>query len=303
MALKICDYMINYMDLGGDMKTGKGLIGVMGIWLTAGLMLPMVNVLSNFSSEQLLLVCGGVTALLMAVWLKGRVLPVDKSTALAGISFSLAALGLFNGVRQWGANPMAVLTTAAPIINFCIAIFLGGGRKHRKMAAGSLILIVGGVTLSLWPQRSFHFSLSGLLWGLLATAMSAMFYEAVSRARTDYAVRSFWQALPMLMLGFLIGPVQRLTALAISWHETCWLLAFALIGGVLNFLSEYWTFDNLPTELASILVQGYTPMVIVFSGLLLGEHFSMIQWVGVAVSLIGATYLSLWLAKHKPAKI
>ena len=58
-------------------KTLLGLFGVLGIWLTAGVALPLVNVLSVFPPSQLMVFRGFLTAAMALIGLRGVVGRVD----------------------------------------------------------------------------------------------------------------------------------------------------------------------------------------------------------------------------------
>jgi len=77
-------------------------------------------------------------------------------------------------------------------------------------------------------------------------------------------------------------------------------VGFAFVGGFLYWIANLMAFENLPTTEASVLAQGETPAVILGANFMLGEHLTMLQWVGVAIALYGGWYLSRWLSKQKP---
>jgi len=81
-------------------KTLLGLFGVLGIWLTAGLALPFVNVLDMFTPEQLMVFRGFLTALMAFIGLRGAIGRVDRYTYLIALTLPFATLGLFKGIRH-----------------------------------------------------------------------------------------------------------------------------------------------------------------------------------------------------------
>ena len=81
----------------------SGLVGIFGVWLTAGLALPMVNVLKAFKPFQLMLVRGLVTAVVAALLLEGRVKFSNSVTIYGALCFAFACLGLFKSIRLLGA--------------------------------------------------------------------------------------------------------------------------------------------------------------------------------------------------------
>lgn len=97
----------------------------------------------------------------------------------------------------------------------------------------------------------------------------------------------------------MIGTLFSKTPLIIPDGKTAGLLiGFALVGGFLYFLSYIEAFAHLPIDAASVLAQGETPAVILMSGVIVGDKLNLLQWLGVAIALYGAWYLSRWLSKQ-----
>jgi drug/metabolite transporter (DMT)-like permease len=280
----------------------RGLVGVVGIWITAGLALPLVNVLKAFSPEQLMCVRGLMTAVCAFCILRGRVFPVNSYTILSGLGFAGGCLGLYHGIRELGPSLTIIFFTTAPIVNFGIAWYKG---KHVSFAAiGSLVVMLGGVVSALQPWSSGNtITKPGVFWCTFGTVSGALFYEALAKAKGSKLVRCFWQAGVVAIVGFFGSLVLAPQILIPDFATTLIVIEFALMGGFLYFLSNIEAFDNLPVEIASVLAQGETPAVILVSGLLLGERLTLYQWLGVIVALCGAVYLSHWISNQKQVKL
>lgn len=282
-----------------ERKPAVGLLGIVGIWITAGLALPFVNVLRELSAPQLMAARGLVTAALAYALLRGVVWEPDRATLGMAASFALACLGLYMGIRAWGASPTIVIVTATPLVNFAVATWRG--RTVSGAAIASLLLTLAGVLIALRPWdaqllRSGEHLRAGLAWSVFGALLNGAFYEFLARARsTPRLERCFWQAVAVLVVG-VVGSASA------SWQPAlqdgrllAWLVGFAFVGGFLYFLANIEAFDHLPTDVASVLAQGETPAVILMASLLLGERLSASQWVGVLLALSGAWYLSHWL--------
>lgn len=273
-------------------KTTIGLLGVLGIWLTAGLALPFVNVLKMFTPQQLMVFRGFLTASMAFIGLKGIIGRVDKYTYFIALTLPLATLGLFQGIRHWGAGPTIIIITATPLVNLVIAIFLG--RRISSAAVTGFVLVLGGVIVARWGG---HFQWAGFLWTVFGTIMNGILYEWFARAKASSLQKCFWACTSMGTLGFLLSFNQ-------SWSRVAepklilMLVGFAFVGGFLYWLSNLAAFENLPTLEASILAQGETPAVIIGANFLLKEHLAVTQWAGVMIALFGAWYLSRWLTKR-----
>ncbi len=279
-----------------NQNTALGLIGVIGVWLTAGLALPLVNRLTALSAEQLILSRGAITALLAMVLLRGNVLTgVDRWSLLLGVCFSLASLGLYRGIRTWGVSRTITVVTLTPIINFLFA--QGRGKPVPLAALLSLMLILLGVTLALRSKDKSSASAAGLAWSLFGVLMNGLFYEFAGTTVTPPLQACFWQAICLAV----VGGLGSLRASWAWWRGNFQLkmvvVSFALIGGFLYFLANLIAFTNLSQVVAAVLVQGETPAVILMAKVLLGEQLSRTQWLGVAIALLGAGYLSYSLVQ------
>ncbi|MEK7584011.1 MAG: DMT family transporter [Patescibacteria group bacterium] len=273
-------------------KTLLGLFGVLGIWLTAGLALPLVNVLSIFTPPQLMVFRGFLTAAMALIGLRGVIGRVDKYTYLIALTLPFATLGLFEGIRHWGAGPTIIIITATPLVNLIIGAFLG--RRISSASIIGLVLVLSGVAMARWDGS---FQWAGFLWTLFGTIMNGILYEFFARAKATSLQKCFWACMGMGVLGLILST-------GVSWAPIAeprlalLIVGFAFVGGFLYWISNLLAFENLPTTEASVLAQGETPAVILGAGFLLGESITPAQWVGVAIALYGAWFLSRWLSKQ-----
>lgn len=276
----------------------RGLLGVVGIWITAGLALPFVNVLRSFTPEQLMFIRGLMTAMFAILIVKGRVFPTNRYTILSGLGFAFGCLGLYHGIRELGPSMAIIIITTAPVVNFLIAWIRG---RHVSLAAiASLTLMIGGVMFALHPWSSnTTLTVRGVAWSIFGTISGALYYEALSKAKGDRLVRCFWQATIVSLVALFGTLISKPEIIVPDFKTNLLLLAFALMGGFLYFLANIEAFDNLPTEIASVLAQGETPAVIIMAGVLIGEKLNLSQWLGVGVALFGAGYLSHWISKQQ----
>lgn len=274
-------------------KTLPGLLGALGIWVTAGVALPMVNVLDSLEPTQLMVVRGFATAAIALAIMRGALGKANVYTYLIGITLPFATLGLFEGVRGWGAGPTIVVITLAPMVNMLFALH-AGRRPSKALVVGFALLITGvSVTCKL---GAFHWV--GLSWSLLGAVMCGFAYECIVRSNGNALSKCFWGSVGMGLLGVALS-------LGHSWSplmepNTAILLAsFAFVGGFLYWVANLVAFANLPTTEASVLAQGETPAVIIGAYIITGERLTTGQWAGVAIALFGAGYLSYSMAKQK----
>lgn len=280
-------------------RTSLGLLGIAGIWLTAGTALPFVNVLTMFTPEQLMVFRGFLTAGMALIGLRGIVGRADIYTYLIALTLPLATLGLFEGIRHWGAGPTIIIITATPLVNFAISAFIG--RKIPRASITGLVLVLGGVVMARWGG---HFQWAGFLWTTFATVMNGVLYEFFSRAQKGTwklaLQKCFWGSIGMGTLGLVLSLVASVSWVSIAEPKfALMVVGFAFVGGFLYWIANLLAFENLPTNEASVLAQGETPAVILGAGAFLGESLSFVQWLGVAIALCGSWYLTRWLTKQK----
>ncbi|OIO49491.1 MAG: hypothetical protein AUJ34_01080 [Parcubacteria group bacterium CG1_02_41_12] len=272
-------------------KTLLGLIGILGIWITAGLALPFVNILTMFTSPQLMVFRGFMTVIMSFIILRGNIGRVDKYTYLIALTLPFVTLGLFQGIRHWGAGPTIIIVTATPLVNLIIGAFLG--RHVSSASIIGLVMVISGVIIARWGG---NFQWIGFMWSLFGTVMNGILYEFFARAKSTSMQKCFWAHIGMGTLGIILSS-------GVSWAPIAepkivlLILGFTFVGGLLYWIANLLAFENLPTTEASVLAQGETPAVILGSAILLNEHLTTIQWIGVLIALYGAWYLSRWLSK------
>lgn len=268
-----------------------GLLGIVGIWLSAGLALPFVNVLKVFTPEQLMVFRGVLTAVMAFIGLRGVLGRCDRYTYLIALTLPFATLGLFEGIRHWGAGPTIIIITATPLVNLVISFFLG--RRISSASVIGLVLVLGGVVMARWGG---YFQWAGFAWTAFGTIMNGVLYEFFARAKSSPLQKCFWACAGMAALGLVMSFGDSWTAVA-NPKLIVLLIGFAFVGGFVYWIANLVAFENLPTTEASVLAQGETPAVILGANFMLGEHLSAPQWIGVFIALFGAWYLTRWLTK------
>ncbi len=267
-----------------------GRLGMLGIWVTAGFAIPLVNHLREFSPEQLMMFRGLLTAFIAFVWLQGRVGYIDKFTWLSVLVLPLATFGLYQGIRSWGAGPTIVVITATPVVNIIIGVL--SGRKLEVATLVGLILLLGGVAIAL---RGGEFNWHGLLWSSFGAVMNGFLYELFARATSSPVQKCFYSCVGMGLLGLILSHSQAIPEVS----SNIWLALgfFAFVGGFLYWVANAVAFKYLPPNEASVLAQVEAPAVIIGAYFILGEELELMSWLGVGISLFGAGYLSYWLSR------
>ena len=232
-----------------------------------------------------MVVRGFVTAASALIGLRGKLGHVDKYTYLIALIGPFALLGLYEGIRHLGAGPAIIIVTATPLVNFAIGLF--SRRRLSTVTIIAFLLVLGGVVMARWGGK---FNWTGFLWVSLGTILNGVLYELFNRASARPLQKCFWASIGMGSLGLVLGANA-------SWPSVdatliTYLLGFAFVGGFLYWLANVIAFANLPVNEASVLAQGETLFVLVGAMVFLGEQLTLVQWIGVAIALVGTGYLS-----------
>lgn len=287
--------------LGGIVKlnaTLAGIIAALSISVTAAIALPLVNVFKTLTTGELMVVRGGVSAILIAAFFPRRITLATRNVFLFSFLFASANLCLYNGIRAWGANSTIVIITTTPIVNIIAKWWRGQVVDSR--VTGSLTVLLVGVLIALNPWET-PFDLHGALWSVAATLLIGIGFEILGASKKiDPYYKSFWIAMLMVMIGATATVMAgRIPFSAEAWdisHAVA-LVLYGCTGGFLYILANVIAFEKLKTEVASTLAMGETPAVIVGAWLTLGERMSLIQWVGVILALGATAALSAAEAK------
>lgn len=283
-------------------KTLFGLTGILGIWLSAGIAFPLVNVLKELSPEQLMVARGGITSAIAFALLRGKIDKIEKWTFHFCFFFAIACVGFYNSIRTLGASLTIIIVSATPLVNFSIAYLIGN--KVPKIAIVSLVIILTGITIALDPWTQ-SWNSKGLALAIFTTVTAGIGYEGLTRSQAPKLQQCFWLSTMMLVIG-IIGSLHTSWLPIVKNPKMLWLvLGFGCTGGFIYFMAHLQAFKYLPIEVATVLVQGEAPAVIFGSGILLGEKLALTQWLGVAIALYGTWLLGHWMSKvkvHQPSK-
>ncbi len=266
-----------------------GIIAAIGIWVTAAIAVPLVNVFDALTTGELMMVRGGVSVILITALFPRRISFPARNVFLFSLLFALANFCLYNGIRAWGANPTIVILTTTPVINILAKWWRGQAVDLR--VTGALTVLLVGVLIALNPWQT-SFDLHGFLWSILATLLVGVGFEILGASKNiDRYNKSFWMA----MLMMIVGVVTTILAGRPPFVEEAWdishivaLVFYGSTGGFLYIIANVIAFEKLKTEVASTLAMGETPAVIIGAWITLGERLSPIQWAGVILAL-GAT--------------
>ncbi len=272
-----------------------GIAATVAVWLTAAWSVPLVNEYRQFNPETLLIVRGVavMVAVLIFVFSGKGIWISDKSSVYAGICLAIASVTFFRGVNVWGANPTITVLTLTPVVNFVCTVVRE--KKFPWIAFASLVAVLGGVACALQPWKD-PLHPQGLEWALCATLTAGMGFEFWGKTRATLSAKFFWYSFFAIIFAYvtlkLIGGKFELLPPGMKVRTAVYVfVVIGGLGGITYIGASSVVLEKLPTVLASVLLQGETPAVIIGSAILVGIRPSGLQWFGIFCALVGIGYL------------
>jgi drug/metabolite transporter (DMT)-like permease len=247
-----------------------------------------------------------LAAVLLAAFaaLRGARLPRNagewKKVAVMGVLTVLLSNGINNWAIQWVPSNQSALLNATSA--FWIA-GLGtlGPRGHSLSTRSQVGLVIGflGAALILWPHGGLSFQALGpqlaIIVACLSWALGTLYYRSV-RVETDPLM---FTALQMLVGGLLMLATGAATLSLGTWEWT-WpgvgtLLYLTLFSSCLAYTAYAWLMVNTTPDRLATYSYVNPAVAAVLGWLVLGEHLSAVQIVGMVVILAGVILLTLGL--------
>ncbi len=234
-----------------------------------------------------------------AVWLlsKGVISLPNRSTAFLSLFFALATVGLFEGIKTWGANYTIIMLDMAVLVPLILKKFRGE-KIPRAILIAFFVAIFGGI-LSLRVWRIEDLVLSGFAWGMMALVFNGLYMEAGGKeqsTRQNIHTEVFWQSVGLSITGLLIGGG---IVTALTFGQAAILILISVAAGLINFYLFLTALKKLGNVLVGMLVLSITPLTIITSYVFLGKTMGLDQLVGVILSLTAVGYIALSGARKK----
>ncbi|MCX6715794.1 MAG: hypothetical protein NT077_02100 [Candidatus Taylorbacteria bacterium] len=288
-----------------------GLIAIFLVWVTTAVVNSLAKILNeNGISAEEILVFRSVLCILVALSIAGfGVLKVSFKVMLAGFVMALSGVAFYRAIEVWqSVNSVAVVVAFMPVVNIVIGLFEG------KRVSGTVIIsmtcLILGVVIALEPW-SQPISIPGLLWAISCVIISGIGFEMWGREPETVTIsqKCFWLSIWALGMSLAIIGFSDNETLCLAKYADMRLVkilvAFAIPVTIYLFLSivPFSRVGKMNVVTATILIQGCTPATLIGSYFLVGERLSLHQWSGVAVALIGASFLSVQTIKtSKPSE-
>ncbi|ANS75688.1 multidrug transporter [Paenibacillus yonginensis] len=215
----------------------------------------------------------------------------------AGTPTVITGLVYYHSLRYIPASLAILLLFQFTWISVLIQAVLKRQRPN-KVTLLTLLVLFGGTLLAagFLEQGLSEFNVWGIAFGLMSAVSYSLFVlfsgKAVPAAHPAY--RSAWMVTGgFILLCILFPPTFLFNGLI--WSQ---LLVFGLLLGFFGaFLPPVLFAVGVPHtggDMAGILGAAELPVAVLMSSVVLGEHVSVLQWVGVVIVLIGVVLPELY---------
>jgi drug/metabolite transporter (DMT)-like permease len=228
--------------------------------------------------------------------------------AVAGVLFSADLILWHHSIADVGAGLATVLGNLQVVLVAFAAWAVLGERPERRIVAAVPVVFTGAVMISgvLETGGYGRDPVLGTIYGVLTTLAYSAFLLVLRQINRD--VRrpagplldaTATSALVSAVAGALLGELDLIP----SWPAHGWLLLLALTSQVVGWLLISVSLPRLPAALTSVLLLVQPIGSVALGVLILGEHPSPLQLLGVVVILGGVLLATLKLPVRAAAPL
>lgn len=209
---------------------------------------------------------------------------------LAGAPTAITGLLYYQSLRYIPASLAIILLFQFTWMSVLIQA-IGKRQRPNGVMLLALVVLFGGTLLAagIMEQGEAQFHIVGVTLGLLAAVSYSLFILFSGKAVPSVhpAYRSAWMITGALVLVFILFPPYFLFN-GLLWGQ---LLLFGFLLGLFGAFIPPVLFaigvPHIGGSMAGILGAAELPVAVLMSSVVLHEHVSVLQWVGVAVVLFG----------------
>lgn len=211
---------------------------------------------------------------------------------LVGAPIGLTGMLYYGSLQYIPASIAIVLLFQFTWIGVLIEAFLDRRMPGKEKLFALIPLVVGTVMaggLFDGDSGSLTLHFGGIVLGLLSAVSYAAFIIFSGRAASDVAPisRSLIMLIGGLALVWIVYPPTFLLDGSLWNGLLLWGLLLALFGAVIPTICFTFGVPHVGGGLASILSAAELPTAVLMSSLVLREHVSLWQWLGVVLILAG----------------
>ena len=211
--------------------------------------------------------------------------------AIVGIANQALYLGLgYIGIQEISAGLSTLIASSNPILIAVLAVYLLGERMTWRKAVG-LLLGFGGVALIVWHRlalggdslRGILFTLAGLL-ALVGGTLVFKLYAPKDGLWIGNGVQSLAAGIASLPFALTFESVGDIVP---TWRLLASVLYLGLAVSIFAFLLWFYILKASGATAASSYLFRMPPLGMLFGWLLLGEHVSPLDLLGIVPVVLG----------------
>ncbi|WP_071393968.1 EamA family transporter [Bacillus tuaregi] len=214
---------------------------------------------------------------------------------ISGVPMGLTGIFYNQSLKYVDASIAIILLLQFTWIGIVIQYFLDKNVPTRKNLMATILILAGSIFASGILYSSITFSLVGYGWGLLAALSFASFIYISGRSTIPvHPIRkSALMSTGATILVFFVLPPDFLLNGSLYDGLLPYALFFAFFGSFLPPLLFNIGMPKVGSGLGNILSASELPTAVIMSTLILKEHVTFLQWMGVSIILLGIAFPNL----------
>ncbi len=218
---------------------------------------------------------------------------------LSGIPFGMTGIFYYLSLETLDASLAIIFLFQFVWIGILFDWMFNKQKPTKEKLLSIAILLIGSVlAANIFLQQGNVPSGTGIVWGLLAaiTFTTFIFLSGSIEKGVHPVMKSALFSTGALIIVFLLFPPVFLLDRTVFIQLLPYGLFLGLFGVVLPPLLFSIGMPHIGPGIGTILTASELPVVIILSAIVLSEYVSWLQWIGVALILVGIIYGNI---KHK----
>jgi len=284
------------VDAVGLALVSAALFGAMPVAVRFALVPPMVPA----AVGALLMQVGTFAVLCIAAAIQGgfTLTGVAPFVVAGAIAPGLSNLFITLGIREAGSSRASVAFGMAPLFAVTIAVLVFGERPGAVVLIGALLIVCGGVTLALEPERPRHVRRLGIAFALAGAALFALRDNLVRDESLETEVPAMTAGAVMLATSLVVTSSFVLVRRdRVAWPARVvgrWLVPGTFVG--LSYVALFEAFYRGSVSVVAPIVATESLFGVAFSALLLHrtERVGLRLVLGAALVVTGGALIAVF---------
>lgn len=221
----------------------------------------------------------------------------------AGTFLGLTTVFIYKALELLPASIGIVLLFQFTWMGVVVEVIQSRKRPSNEKLVSLLILLIGTWFASgAMETKDAHINMVGVAWALLSAVSYTMVIYVSGNTVNEAAPfkRTFYMSVGALIITLLCFHPGTFISSITNWEMIKWGLLLGFVGAVLAPILLNKGLPSLGVALGTIMSAAELPVVVIVSVIVLKEHVSPLQWVGVLGILlaIALPYMSV-SKRHK----